>query len=263
MIERFFGPFLGGVFLDPDLVTSSRMFRFVFRMFSAGTAFLPDGGMGEIPAQLAARLPAGSIRLNAPVAEVAPDRAVLESGEVLHAGRVVVAADGARAAALVPGLVAPRWCPVQNLYYAVPEAPVAEPVLILNGEGRGPVNNLAFPTRVAPGYGPGDADLASVTVIGPLADDDRRLQGAVEDQLRDWFGSGVDRWRHLRTYRIARALPRQEPGWLEPASRTSGTVSGVFVAGDHLENASTNGALASGRRAAAHVLDNLGGPSDG
>ena len=32
-------------------------------------------------------LPAGSIRLNAPVAEVAPDRAVLESGEVLHAGR--------------------------------------------------------------------------------------------------------------------------------------------------------------------------------
>lgn len=258
MIDRFFRPFLGGIFLDPDLVTSSRMFRFVFRMFSAGDVFVPDGGMGAIPAQLAARLPDEAIRLNTPVAEVAPGRVVLESGEVMHAGRIVVAADGARAAALVPGLAVPDWCPVQNLYYAVPEAPIAEPMLILDGEGTGPINNLAFPTRVAPGYGPGGRDLASVTVIGPLAEDPRRMQSDVEDQLRDWFGPEVDHWRHLRTYRIRRALPRQKPGWLEPPSRTFANGTGLVVAGDHLENASTNGALVSGRRAAERVLAGLG-----
>ena len=33
MIDRFFKPFLGGIFLDPELQTSSRMLSFLFRMF--------------------------------------------------------------------------------------------------------------------------------------------------------------------------------------------------------------------------------------
>lgn len=35
MIERFFRPFLGGVFLDQELNTSSRMAEFVLRMFAS------------------------------------------------------------------------------------------------------------------------------------------------------------------------------------------------------------------------------------
>ena len=54
IIERFFRPFLGGVFLDQQLLTSSRMCEFVFRMFATGDAALPENGMGEIPRQLAA-----------------------------------------------------------------------------------------------------------------------------------------------------------------------------------------------------------------
>ena len=36
MIDRFFKPFLGGIFLDAELQSSSRMLHFVFRMFSTG-----------------------------------------------------------------------------------------------------------------------------------------------------------------------------------------------------------------------------------
>ena len=39
--ERFFHPFLSGIFLENKLVTSSRMFEFVFRMFAEGDAALP------------------------------------------------------------------------------------------------------------------------------------------------------------------------------------------------------------------------------
>ncbi|MDX1675707.1 MAG: FAD-dependent oxidoreductase, partial [Longimicrobiales bacterium] len=53
MIERFFRPFLGGVFLESELVTSSAFFDFVMAMFSAGSAALPAGGMEAIPRQLA------------------------------------------------------------------------------------------------------------------------------------------------------------------------------------------------------------------
>ena len=38
MIDSFFRPFLGGIFLERELLTSSRMFEFVFRMFSSGEA---------------------------------------------------------------------------------------------------------------------------------------------------------------------------------------------------------------------------------
>lgn len=64
MIDGFFRPFYGGIFLERELRTSSRMFEFTFKMFAEGSATLPAGGMSAIPRQLAARLPRGSIRLN-------------------------------------------------------------------------------------------------------------------------------------------------------------------------------------------------------
>src|SRR5271155_1575748 len=53
MMHRFFSPFLGGILLDGDLKSSSRMFEFVFKMLSEGSTVVPAGGMGAIPAQLA------------------------------------------------------------------------------------------------------------------------------------------------------------------------------------------------------------------
>ena len=49
MIDRFFRPFFGGVLLDPDLATSSRMFEFTFRMFALGDSAVPAAGMGRSP----------------------------------------------------------------------------------------------------------------------------------------------------------------------------------------------------------------------
>ena len=61
LVERFFRPFLGGVFLDPALETSSRMLDFVVRMFSLGEAVLPAAGMEAIP-DAACREAAGRLR---------------------------------------------------------------------------------------------------------------------------------------------------------------------------------------------------------
>ncbi|MCK6459110.1 MAG: FAD-dependent oxidoreductase, partial [Planctomycetes bacterium] len=63
MIDGFFRPLFGGVFLDRSLGTSSRMLEFVFAMFARGEVALPEEGMGAIPAQLASMLPAGTVRL--------------------------------------------------------------------------------------------------------------------------------------------------------------------------------------------------------
>ncbi|MFO7654899.1 MAG: NAD(P)/FAD-dependent oxidoreductase [Candidatus Krumholzibacteriia bacterium] len=261
MIEAFFRPFLGGIFLDPGLATSSRMLRFVFRMFASGRAVVPREGMEAVPRQLARRLPPGAVRTGAEVTEVHPRRVVLRSGEVMDAAAVIVATDGSSAARLLPaadGVAAPHWCGATCLYFSADgPAPVGEPVLILGDRQEGPINNLCFPSVVSPDLAPPGRMLASVTVIGGQQERDD-LIGAVREQLGEWFGESVRHWLLLRTYFIRQALPEQEPGWLEPPARPVRLPSGLYVAGDHRETSSSNGALAAGRRAAAAVLEELG-----
>src|SRR5436190_2156779 len=38
IMNQFFRPFMTGIFLEDQLITSSRMFEFVFKMFSEGDA---------------------------------------------------------------------------------------------------------------------------------------------------------------------------------------------------------------------------------
>jgi hypothetical protein len=95
------------------------------------------------------------------------------------------------------------------------------------------------------------------SVLGlPVAGDDALIAG-IRTQLQGWFGDAVDDWRHLRTYRIADALPAQAPPSLEPGDRRVRLAPGLFVCGDHRETASIQGALASARRGAQAVAHEL------
>lgn len=257
MIDRFFRPFLGGIFLEPDLQTSSRMFRFVFRMFSSGDTCLPAEGMEAIPRQLAAGLPADGVRLGARAVRVEAGSVHLDSGEVLRTRAVVVAVEGAAAADLMGGNLSAAAHGVTCLYFATDRPPVEEPILVLDGEGKGPVNNLCVPSLVSPAYAPQGQHLVSATVLGIPTQDEARLEADVRDHLAGWYGPAVRRWRHLRTYRIPYALPRQAPPALSVPERPVRWQPGVYVCGDHRDNASIQGAMVSGRRAAEAVLEDL------
>ena len=172
LVDAFFRPFLGGVFLDASLETSSRLFAFVFKLFSEGEAALPAAGMQAIPRQLAEGLPEAALRFGVTVESAAPGEVVIAGGERLAAPAIVVAADGPEAARLTGAVEAPAARGVTTLHYAAERSPVGEPVLVLNGEGRGPVNDLCVPSDVAPSYAPPGAALVSATVLGvsPLPD---------------------------------------------------------------------------------------------
>ncbi len=255
IVERFLRPFLGGVFLDHELLTSSRLCEFVFRMFSSGDAALPAGGMQAIPQQLTDRLPAGVLRLSTPVRRVTQGLVELESGEQLSAKQVVVATNEPTAAKLAGDRPVAEANRVACLYFAADKPPIKEPILMLNGDGSGPVNNVCVPSQVAPSYAPLGQALISVTALQWT--DVETLPCDVRGQLREWFGSEVDTWRHLRTYPIEYALPRQVPPALDPVVKTSRVADGVYRCGDYCDTASINGAMASGRRAAESVMDAL------
>ncbi len=261
MIERFFRPFLAGVQLDPSLSTSSRVFDFVFKMLAEGDNALPTNGIGMISEQLAARVPAGSIRLNTRVAAVNPGSVTLVDQAVLRAKAVVVATEGPQAAKLLAGLVvSPGSNSVSCWYFDAPVAPITEATIMLNGDGAadGPVNNVCVPSMVSSSYAPAGRHLVSVSVIAShSAADNDMLRAAVITQLRGWFGPQVDAWNHLRTYNIAHAQPSQATPALANPQRPVALGDGLFVCGDHRDNASINGALESGRRAAEAVVSSL------
>lgn len=254
VIERFFRPFFGGVFHDRDLRKSSRMFRFVMRMFAEGDASIPAKGMGQIPAQLASKLKPGSLRLNARVMSIDNGAVTLDTAEILRAREVIVATEGPEARRLLGEALPPvESNSVTCVYFAAERSPIDEPALVLNGEAEGPVNNLCVPSMVSKHYAPAGAHLISASVIGNPSDSDDALEAAVRTQLTNWFGSDVSGWRRLRTYRIEHAQPALIPPAIDPHVRASRVAPGLHAIGDHRATSSINGAMLSGRLCAEAI----------
>ena len=67
----------------------------------------------------------------------------------------------------------------------------------------------------------------------------------------------MNTWRHLRTYHLEEALPAQTFPYISSAERSVRIRPGTYVCGDHRDNASIQGAMVSGRRAAEAVLEDL------
>ena len=254
MIDRFFRPFLGGVLLDPLLGASSRAFEVYFQRFSQGTAALPAGGIQAIPEQIAGGLP-HPVRFGARVEAVSRGEASIEGGDPVSADAVVVATD-ARAAGTLLGLEAPPWKSTVQLAWAAPTPPMTEPVLVLDGERSGPVNNAQVVSNVQPTYAPSGQSLVTASVLGRPPQSDTVLEADARTQLRSWFGPSVDDWRLIRADHVRDALP--ELPSLDPPERSPRVQDGIYVTGDWRRNASINGALVAGRHAAEAVLADLG-----
>jgi phytoene dehydrogenase-like protein len=270
-INRFFRPFFGGITIDKTLSGSRRMFDFVYKMMAEGQVVVPARGMGEISKQLAARLKEDCIRLSSKVETINFEKSqvTLASGQSFQGRAIVVATDGPSAVKLLQGKIEKvKSRRAIYLYFASETAPLNDPLLALNGTGNGPVNNLAVLSKVAPEYAPEGQHLISITCLmdGDDSDEPASLNGAEEAklistvlaQMKKWFGESVDGWRHLKTYVIEHALPDQTPPWLTPPSRpVQIDLPATYVCGDHRENASINGAMVSGRKAAEALTADL------
>ena len=246
VIESFFRPFLGGVFLENELATSSSFFKFVFRMFSLGDAALPSGGMASIPRQLADQLDPQSIRVNEEVRTINAGSVVLQNGMALSPKKIVVATERDQAEQLLSKPNQTQWNGVSCLYFAADTPPFAEPTLVLNGEGTGPINNLCIPTNVAPSYSQEGRALISVSVLDPTYDSVTE----VSKQLLNWYGPQAESWEHISTLNLPRSLPSQ---MIKSKKLNCGEES-IVLCGDHFESSSIQGAMVSGRKAAEAII---------
>lgn len=249
IINRFFQPFFRGVFLERDLATDSGFFKFLYNQFAKGDVVVPQNGMQAIPEQIAGRLAPNQIRLNASVERIVGRTVYLESGEAIEADKIVLATDAKTAAKLFGETSNVRFNSTVCLYFAS-DAPLklnGEPYLIINSNADELIDHLFINSDVAPSYAPAGKTLISVNIVGDKAISDDGLVETVQVELTKWFGREND-WRHLKTYRIADALPQ----FFENAAVGYNLKINDFTyrCGDYAAYPSLNAAMKTGREVA-------------
>ena len=252
IIDRFFRPLVGGIQLDARLSASRRMFDIVLHCLAVGSSAVPAAGMGAIPAQLAARLPDGALRLATPVDSIGPGCVRTSVGgraprrrrgrrDRRSRCRRAPRAGAGRVAARVVRVVRRAPPPVPPTAHR-PRRRRQRPGAQRRGDDqRRPRVLLGRPCGrrgSMPGHRPGETG--------------DELVVPVRRQLTGWFGGEVGGWSHLRTDVIAHGQPDSSPAF-SPKRRVA-LGDGRFVCGDHRDTPSIQGAMYSGRRCADAVL---------
>ncbi len=261
-ITNFFAPFFGGIFLNRSLTTSARLFRYYFRMLLDGRTTVPRGGIGEVAKQLAEGLDI-SISTRVERLEARADRVTVHtSGGTLtadrvSADRVVVATDPPELRRLT-GVAAPHEAVSSSyLYYASDTQLDAEKRLLLNAEP-GYLNNAVWASNLNPDLAPSGKHLLVVTVLGlPL--DDAGLDAAVRGELERWYGDAVTKLSLLHVDRLRFAQFAQPPGFVSNLVGHAAGLKNVLIASEATSSSSVQGAMASGERAAAVLLNDTAG----
>lgn len=249
-------PFLAGVLADSSTTSSAHFVRLLVRSFALGSPGLPLDGMQALPEQLARRL-AAPVRLGHRVSAVHRGGAtttVDTPGGPLTARAVVVAVGPAEVEDLVPG-AGSRTGGLVTWWFAAPRAPYDRALLTLDPRpGRGPVQHAAVVSLAAPSYAPAGRHLVEATVVTDRAP--RATEAEVRRQLADVWGADTGSWELLVRHDVPHALPFQaSPLRLRRDPRVGDR---VYLAGDHRETASIQGALVSGAQVARAVVADLG-----
>ena len=270
MISEFFAPFLEGIYLCPLREQSSRMFHFVMKMFLNGSATLPRQGMQAVSDQLLSKAQSldVDIEVESPVSNLKLDKltgitAISIEGrtESIQARKIVVATEGIMALKLLATLDGFEFLqefdrqPQRSIgcvYYSFgTEAPIRDPILILNGNRDSIVNNVCFPSEVSESYGSKNRGLCCVTILESRMKkyEGRRdlLDTLVRAELTEWFPDCAteikDEWNLERLFNIQNAQPSNYGGAF-PANINGGRdcktfmgvrlPQGIYVCGDHV-----------------------------
>lgn len=259
IINQFFKPFFGGIFLENDLNTSSRMLEFVFKMFGEGHAALPAQGMQAIPQMLVDQLSQTDIQFDKLVEKVGPKKVSLSNGEVIEADVIVIATQPDR---LLPQLSGQfeGYQSVVNLYFECDKSPINKSLIGLVPDEDYLINNFCVVNNTAKSYAPKDKFLFSISVNDSKDYEPKTLSNKVVNELRTLYPSLIDaEIKFLKQFNIDRALPKINDFQYSLKPSNTKVQEGVYLAGDYLLNGSINAAMLSGRISAHAIYEDLKG----
>jgi phytoene dehydrogenase-like protein len=266
-IESFFAPFYGGILLDRTLSTSAAVLLYTFRMLARGQTVVPANGIGAIAQQLAAQVPALSIRTGAEVTRI--DRSAgaitgvtLRSGETIASSDVVLACDAPHLASLaatagVHVAVPDGQLGCSTVYLRSTSVLLPGDALWLHAAPDATVSHAITISNVAPSYAPAGQTLTAATVLGVAAElPDEPLVHRVRSDLGTMGGQhqAASNAELLAVWRVPYSQYAQPPGSAERRVSAVTSQSGLFIASELGHTSSLEGAARGGVAAAEAVL---------
>ncbi len=257
IIDLFFRPFFGGIFLENELATSSAMFCFVFKMFGTGYAALPNAGMEAIPRQLRNQLAKTRFRFKQKVEKVEGNLLHLPGGEQIRFEKLLISTDPSP---FLPNLAgqAQEYYHTLNLYFSSDRPLIGQPLIGLVPEADFLINNFCDLNAAAPGYSSHGRSLVSVSLKQNHSTLEEGTADQVMAELKQLTHQPEADLRFLKAYEIRHALPRIERLHYDLPFTHFTLTNDIYLAGDYLLNASLDAAMRSGRRAAEALLHSMG-----
>jgi protoporphyrinogen oxidase len=253
MIQTFFKPFFSGIFLEPNLETSSRMFEFVYKMFGDGLAVLPKNGIQAIPNQLKNNLKTTRFQFDTSVKEVKNNLIILQDGSEIKTHFTIIATEASH---LVSNLKNQEtaWKSCDTLYFETKNKNIQKPIIGLIADKNALINNIFYHTSIETSAKE-KQELLSVTIVKEHDLSEENLLKKVTEDLKIYCN--IANTKFLKRYYIKKALPKLHNLQYEISSTETKLTSAIFLAGDILLNGSLNAAMISGERAALGIIQTL------
>jgi protoporphyrinogen oxidase len=250
-LQRVIKPFLSGVFLESELATSRIFLDEVLVSFFAGTPSLPQNGMAAIGEQMAEKLPAESIALNEQVLKIEPGKIITDKN-VYQVKNIILATDVQVATRLLK-LPEAKVHKVKTWYLIAnqnkEEILSGQKLVLTDSDPKALLVNSVVISQISPSYAPPEVSLISASAI---ATNTRVESKVLLNYLSKLYQLPTNKWQIVAEYEILNALPAMYPPFTP--IKNSLVANGLFVAGDHRNFSSIQGALDAGVRAAKASL---------
>ena len=259
--EEVLRPFFRLVFADEDLRTSYQFAMLSMQSLLEGMPAVPALGMQALPNQLSRGLEQPvehGVDVLGVLRSVGEGVRIFTDGGEIHARAAVVATDPVTASTLL-GLGTPTMRGLATWWFAteIPPTTMKTPFVNPVGPSAGPLSHAVVVSNIAPRYAPPGSHLVaacSVPAAGQVAG--LESEADVRAHLGQIFRTDASVWNLVTRHVNSAAWPVARPPLI--LGREVDLGDGLFVAGDHRESPGIPGAMRSGRRAAAAVLEELG-----
>lgn len=250
IIDDFFKPFFGGIYLEDELSTSSRMFEFVYKMFGEGKAAIPKNGIVAIPNQLRDKLKNTQFIYNTMVESVKTNEIKLQNSSTIKSDFTIITS-GANSLISNLSTNSIKWKSCQTLYFLTSERVITKNLIGLSSIPKSLINNIYYSKKIdhTENY------LLSVTIIKKHQLSDSVLIEVVKKELIEIFG--IYKTKFLKLYNIKKALPDLNKLQYEMQPSETQLLPGIYLAGDEQLNGSLNAAMIAGERAALAVIESI------
>ena len=245
-IELFFYPFFSGIFLEKDLNTSSKFFKYVFSNFSKGMACIPKNGMQKIPDSISNNINEKNILFDHALIKVGDSKVLSFSNNINIKADNIVFTGGSEKLIKIKSA---EYNSVCNLYFETD-------IDIVNGKyihlfpKDDLINNIAILNKVSPSYCASN-NLLSISILGDYSTLDIPFN-AIKKRLSNYFGGSESNYDLVKRFDIKRATINQNKDFFK--QRNSFYDDGIIVSGQNTVNGSIEGAICSGLNASNYII---------